>query len=204
MSVVELFTDRAGELVFYVPGRAQTAGSKSSGVAHRFNAQTGRHEPVRRPDGRLVTFTNESGDRKAKDAWRTDVRAAAVAAMPPRFELWGKQDALEVELVFVRPRPATHLRTGRHAGQLKPWAVDARPVTVPDLLKVARAVEDALKGVAYADDSSIVSERLAKVYGDQVGLTVSSEGLGVRIAPATGEVSLPAGTVRDVPDPKGA
>jgi hypothetical protein len=50
----------------------------------------------------------------------------------------------------------------------------------PDLLKVARAVEDSLSGVAFADDAAIVVEHLVKRYldvdaGEQIGVHISIE-----------------------------
>jgi Holliday junction resolvase RusA-like endonuclease len=36
----------------------------------------------------------------------------------------------------------------------------------PDVLKLARAVEDALTGILYRDDAQIVTEVLRKRYGD--------------------------------------
>jgi Holliday junction resolvase RusA-like endonuclease len=72
---------------------------------------------------------------------------------------------LAVEFDFYRARPAGHFGTGRNAGQLKgsapPW-----PTTRPDVLKLARAVEDALTGVTWRDDAEIVVERLRKHYGE--------------------------------------
>ncbi len=46
------------------------------------------------------------------------------------------------------------------------------PTTKPDLLKLGRAVEDALSGVIYKDDSQVVSLRLEKKYGP-IGVCVS-------------------------------
>ena len=184
------------ELVFYVPGKAQTAGSPDA-------------IPFRRADGTMGVRTVEGGGnprrKAAKQSWRTDLRAAAAGAMAEAgLEMWGRDAALELEFVFVRPRPSAHLRVGRRSGELKPWAADLRPVARPDLLKVARAAEDALSAVVYADDSAIVTERLSKVYGDQVGLSVRAEGVMVRVAPASAGPSLPGGSLPAVPDPKGA
>lgn len=41
------------------------------------------------------------------------------------------------------------------------------PATKPDVLKLARGVEDALSGVCYVDDAQIVSEELWKEYGPE-------------------------------------
>jgi Holliday junction resolvase RusA-like endonuclease len=70
--------------------------------------------------------------------------------------------ALSVSMVFVVAEPKTHrTSTGAlsAAGRRQPW-----PTTRPDLLKLARAIEDALTGVVYRDDALIVQERLVKDY----------------------------------------
>jgi Holliday junction resolvase RusA-like endonuclease len=46
-------------------------------------------------------------------------------------------------------------------------------VTRPDVLKLARAAEDALTGIVWRDDSQIVHETLAKVYGEPERLEVA-------------------------------
>jgi Holliday junction resolvase RusA-like endonuclease len=71
---------------------------------------------------------------------------------------------LGVRFVFYQPRPKGHYGTGRNSSWLKP-AAPLYPTTRPDALKLARAVEDALSGVLYRDDSQIVDERLMKLYG---------------------------------------
>lgn len=154
---------------FFVPGKPLTAGSKSA-------------IPGKGPGGRPLIV--ESGDRKAKSAWRDDVRQAAMRALAVDTYPAYPTEAVEVLFTFVTKRPGQHCRTGRFAGQLHPWAMARRPTTRPDALKMARAVEDALTGIVYADDSQIVDERLHKVYGDQAGMDPRAEGLLVVIRPA--------------------
>ena len=59
------------------------------------------------------------------------------------------------------------LRPKGHFGKrgLLPSAPIA-PIVKPDLLKLARAVEDALSGLVYKDDAQIVREILDKHYGE--------------------------------------
>lgn len=66
---------------------------------------------------------------------------------------------LALELIFYVARPKSHF--GKRG--LKPSAPEW-PAKRPDLLKLARAVEDALTGIVYADDALIVMEALAKRY----------------------------------------
>jgi Holliday junction resolvase RusA-like endonuclease len=43
----------------------------------------------------------------------------------------------------------------------------------PDALKLGRAVEDALTGILYADDSRIAVERLSKIYSQSPGVSIA-------------------------------
>lgn len=154
----------AGELRFFVPGKPQTAGSKTAFV------RGGRP---------IVTESGDADVKKRKKAWRGDLRdAAASAAELGEGEVWAEPEVpLYVRFVELRRRPAAHLTTGKNAGLVKDWAAGLRPVTRPDALKIARAAEDALTGVLWPDDSQIVAERLDKVYADQAGLAPQAEGL---------------------------
>lgn len=110
----------------------------------------------------------ESGDRKAKTTWRGDLRDAAEAAMvESAFPMPAPDDALALTVVIVRKRPSAHLRTGRNAGVVKDWALGLRPTSRPDTTKLVRAIEDALTGILWRDDSQVVEHRLHKVFGDQ-------------------------------------
>lgn len=176
-------TPVVGELAFFVPGKPQTAGSKSAYV----NRHTGR------------AVVTESGDKEVKErkrAWRSDLRDAAERAAEAQPGRWPADDpepgaGIEAMFVFVVKRPSTHLRTGRAAGVVKDWAIRLRPTTRPDALKLGRAAEDALTGILWRDDSTITDERLTKAFGDQVGLGVKAEGLLVVVRRA-GSYSGPA------------
>ena len=65
------------------------------------------------------------------------------------------------------------------AANLKPSA-PAHHIKTPDLIKLARAVEDAMKGIIYQDDSQVCREHLSKVYADdgRTGVDVIVEALG--------------------------
>lgn len=78
---------------------------------------------------------------------------------------------LVVEFVFFSTRPKGHFGTGRNEGSVKDSA-PAYPAVMPDALKLARAVEDALTGVIWRDDALIVDERIAKRYGDRARVEI--------------------------------
>lgn len=144
-------------LAFTVLGEAKPAGSKTSGVAYKGG------KPMTK-NGKIVTFTKDSSGAKGK-AWRQEVAGAAFDAVQSAAiaePLRGMPLALEV--VVFRPRPDAHYGSGRNAGALKGSAPPA-PITRPDVLKLARAIEDSLTSIVWHDDSQIVDERLRKVYG---------------------------------------
>lgn len=160
---------------FFVPGKPQTAGSKSAFVVKGTNRA-------------VVTEAGSAESKARKRTWRADLKdAAARAARLDDDGIWAMSDwALEVRFVVLRKRPAAHLRTGKAAGVVKDWALGLRPTTIPDVLKVARAAEDALTGVLWHDDAQIVDELAQKVYADQVGMPPTSEGLMVVVCRADG------------------
>lgn len=68
-----------------------------------------------------------------------------------------------LKVIFYRERPESHFRKG---GGLKANA-PAFPHTKPDADKLLRAVQDAMKGVVYTDDSRIVDPQVSKRWGKQ-------------------------------------
>lgn len=144
-------------ITFFVPGIPATAGSKrgfvmkSPGTKHGFRA----------------VITDDAG-QKGID-WRTSVQASAVQAMAGRDPI-AAGVPLILEVTLTLPRPKAHysnkgnLRT-KHMGYWKP--------TKPDLTKHIRAVEDALKGIAWADDAQIVRQVNEKRWGERPGAQVT-------------------------------
>lgn len=114
---------------FFVPGIAQPAGSKR---ALPLGGKLG---------GRSIVV---DANRKAKP-WKDTVRAVAQEHRPELLLM----EPLHVELDFVLPRPGYHYKKD---GSIKPSA-PYHHFEKPDALKLARAVEDALTGVIWQDDS---------------------------------------------------
>ena len=110
---------------------------------------------------------------KAVQPWRQDVKYAAERSLPSD---WDPSKPMAVSVVFRFKRPQGHYGTGRNAGQLKAsapsHAVSAR---LGDIEKLARAVSDALSGVAFKDDSQVVEMRLEKAYDDRDLVVVTIE-----------------------------
>lgn len=139
---------------FQVDGKAQPAGSKR---AFR-NPHTG-------------TIAVVDANAKSKP-WQAEIRAAALQV----FDESPLTGPLAVTFAFTVSRPKGHFGTGKNANALKSSA-PSEPIIRPDLLKLARGVEDALSGIAYRDDSQIVEEFLYKRYGDRDFVTITIEEL---------------------------
>ena len=75
-----------------------------------------------------------------------------------------KGESIALELEFVVDRPKSHFGTGRNADVLK-GSAPRRPTGRPDLSNLAKLVEDALTGTAWADDDQVVSIEAIKRYG---------------------------------------
>ena len=149
-SAVELVAP--AEAVFVVIGQPVPQGSKQAFVVK----------------GRAVV--TERG-RAALGPWRSQVAAAAAEAIAVPMV-----GALAVALLFHLPRPKAHYRGGAHAGELREDA----PVYVstrPDVDKLARAVLDALTGVAFRDDGQVAELTCSKLFAERAGVVVTIRAL---------------------------
>ena len=114
-------------IAFTVHGKPAPAGSKRG----FYNAKAKR-----------VIITDDS---KNSRPWKAQISDAAAEAMAGYDLLQGP---LSVSLTFFVLRPKGHYG----ARGLRPSAPEF-PTVKPDLLKLARAVEDALSGIVYRDDA---------------------------------------------------
>ena len=83
--------------------------------------------------------------------------ANAKIAMKGRPPLTGP---VELIVTICRPRPKANYNS---KGLLK-LSVPDYPTTRPDTLKQVRAIEDAMTGIVWNDDSQIVEHRLRKMF----------------------------------------
>lgn len=120
-----------------------------------------RYGPGRQIVGQQLVKGRDKEAQKRIESWEDHIARAARQAYSGSL----LDGPLAVEFQFFRPRNKGDFGTGRNAGTLKPSA-PRYPTTRPDVLKLARVVEDALSGVLYRDDSQIVEERLIKLYGE--------------------------------------
>lgn len=140
-------------IVFTVYGKPEPAGSKKG-------------FPFRRKNGSMGVAISDA-NAKAKP-WQAAV--AAVAAEAYQGPLLA--GPLAVTFRFIVPRIKGHYGTGRNSAVIKPDS-PAWPTVKPDVLKLSRAVEDALTGIIYRDDSQIVHETLQKEYGEPARVIVT-------------------------------
>lgn len=102
-------------------------------------------------------------DANAKSRpWKTHVSVMAQEALPKGFELY--EGGLSCMIHFYVPRPAGHYNSKGNLNKQgigKPY-----PTSKPDVLKLARGVEDALTGIVWKDDAQIVVEHLLKRWSD--------------------------------------
>jgi len=134
-------------VTFFVPGIPRPGGSKRGFVI---------------PKTKRVIITEDC--KRSKD-WKTAVAFAAHAQILNPFE-----GALKLEITFMFPRPKGHFGTGKNAGILR-YTAPCFPHVRPDATKLVRSTEDALKGIAWLDDSQIVDQHAMKVYTLDAPLT---------------------------------
>jgi Holliday junction resolvase RusA-like endonuclease len=144
-----------GEVKLILWGVAQPAGSKDSSAIYR-KGPDGQSVPVMK-DGRVVTRVRDAN--KKAGPWKESV----VSQAREQYDGPILRGAVQVTMTFYAQRPKGHFGTGRNAGLVKDSAPVA-PTVRPDGLKLARAVEDALTGIVWADDAQSVDLLISKRY----------------------------------------
>jgi len=115
--------------------------------------------PIRRKDGTLGVAVSDNTGESGR-LWMAMVREAARSALPADWV--PRSGPIKLFIVFQLRRPKAHYTT---KGAVKPSA-PAQPIVKPDLTKLLRAVEDALTGVVWRDDSQIIHQAVTKEYAD--------------------------------------
>jgi len=134
----------ATTIQFVVYGKPASRGSKTPWNPRRKDGSL-----VLRQDGRPVIATMDS-DKRSKE-WMQEIKSAAVNAYGG--ELLSGPVILTCKFFFARPK--SHFGSGRNANVLKDTAPEWH-TQKPDLSKTTRAIEDALTGIVWRDDSQIV------------------------------------------------
>jgi Holliday junction resolvase RusA-like endonuclease len=131
---------------FVVYGHPATAGSKRAFAIRRGGQFTGR-----------VAVADDNSRTKV---WQAQVAYAAVESDGECV-----RGPIRLALAFYFHRPRAHYRSGRNAHLIRDGA-PPRHVVRPDLLKLTRAIEDALTGVLWHDDAQVCEEFLSKHYAE--------------------------------------
>jgi len=97
--------------------------------------------------GRII-HSNDSALKRWRERVAEAAQAAGIHAAP-------RPDAVKLTVTFTLPRPKSVPSRKRNA-----------PTVAPDLDKLVRAIGDALTGVAYEDDSQIITLFAVKQYAD--------------------------------------
>ena len=152
---------------FFVPGEARPAGSKR-GFLHK---QTGRI---------IITAANPK-QKEWMDtvSWHTQKHVGRMILIT---------EPVCLKLTFLRLRPNGHYGTGRNADSLKASA-PLHNTKTPDLTKLTRAVEDALTGLIWKDDSQVIAQRTNKRYcrdDEQPGVWITVESIEQKGVPDYG------------------
>ncbi len=121
------------------------------------------------------TYTKGKGGRPLPFARQVDPSAtdkadflAQCRQYAPEAPLTGP---LKLTVAFAFPRPKSHYRTGKHAGELR----TDRPVwhiKKPDEDNCLKMVKDAMNRVFYRDDSQVCFAVVRKFYTDLTPFTV--------------------------------
>jgi Holliday junction resolvase RusA-like endonuclease len=136
-------------LTFFCAGKPQPAGSKRGFFIAKIKRVV------------IVDANKNAGD------WKTDVKYEAQSNYSG--DLWDGPICLRLTFFVIRPNG--HYRSGKNAHLLRDSA-PRRPTGKPDLLKLARGVEDALTGIIWKDDAQICEEYLRKEYGSHPGCRI--------------------------------
>jgi crossover junction endodeoxyribonuclease RusA len=140
-------------------------------------------EPV--PQGSMVAVAkgivrhSTQGRARRLPEWRTAIADYGAKAMKKQ-RLRPLPGPLSVEVRFTFPYRKSDYGTGRNEGKLKLTAPFRHSVR-PDLDKLVRAVDDALKGIVWIDDAQVCSMYALKVYGYNPGVRIVVETISSRI-----------------------
>jgi Holliday junction resolvase RusA-like endonuclease len=144
-------------ITFTVLGDAKPAGSKRAFAIKRGGVPTGQ-----------IAVSDANPNSKA---WKQEVAHAARQVFQGQLI----DGPLRVTLKFFRPRPKGHFGS---KGLNAKGRSSVAPTTKPDVLKLARGVEDACTSVIWRDDAQIVHEVITKEYGEPARCEVTIEPIG--------------------------
>ena len=138
---------------FFVPGVPATAGSKKPFL---YRGKDGKQHASMAPDN------------KRQRPWMEKVSSIALQTKTFEGVMTGP---IRCHITYILIRPKSHYGTGRNVDIVKPHA-PKYPTVKPDHGKLTRAIEDALTGIIWRDDSQVVQHSAEKVYGSTAGACI--------------------------------
>lgn len=153
-------------ITFTVLGKAEPAGSKRAFALRK----KGGALVLREGGAPVISITDDNPNSKA---WKQEVGKSALLARAAQPGHLGRllEGPLAVTFYFYRPRPKGHMTS---KGELsKSGRETPYPTSKPDVLKLARGVEDALTSVLWRDDAQIVDEKIRKFWGEPARVVIT-------------------------------
>lgn len=125
-----------------------------------------RGEPVGKGRPRVTArggkFAHAYTPKKTKD-FEDAIRFEFMASTPEKMPVYPKDVALVASMIFAFSIPKSYSKKKRQAC----LDGEVRHVKKPDGDNVAKAVLDALQGVAFEDDSQVVTMYIEKIYAEE-------------------------------------
>lgn len=153
-------------ITFFVEGKPEPGGSKSSFVPTNENGDPYRGFAAPGKKGRIIVNTVDANPH-VKEWKKAVMRAARI-----HFTRAPHDGPVEWEFRFILTRPKAHYGSGRNAERLRDDA-PSFPTGKPDCVKLCRGTEDALIGICYTDDSKVVNQTSSKRYGPIAGVEIT-------------------------------
>jgi crossover junction endodeoxyribonuclease RusA len=119
--------------------------------------------------GKARIATDANRTNSPIGAWRA---AIATEARREYGDIEAARGPIRIVAELSWPRPKAHYRAGTPAKGLRPLA-PALKASKPDVDKAARALLDALTGIAYADDAQVVELKVSKLWGETPGAVIA-------------------------------
>lgn len=119
--------------------------------------------------GKARIATDSNRTNSPIGAWRAAIAAEA------RLEYGdapASREPIRIVAELTWPRPKAHYRGGTPAKGLRADA-PTRKASKPDADKCARALLDALTGIAFADDAQVAELQVRKLWGESAGAAVA-------------------------------
>lgn len=129
-------------------------------------------KPVGKARPKVNTYTHRAYTPKGTADYENTVRSCYINAVPTADRL--HSGPVQVKIAAYYPIPQKWNKAQKRAAM----AGEILPEVKPDLDNCAKAILDALNGLAYTDDASVVDLHIVKLYAEIGHVTVRIESGG--------------------------